>query len=338
MSTQDGSIYLRSRIAERRGRTDYGGPGGQWTSPPQFSKDGYVKWAESTRPAREGGAEKMPAEKQMPRRGGLGVQDLPQIVDDLTKFYNDAKVYAPKVKAVLRNKTVQSKIAKGKYAPQMNQIAEYMEMVGLGHMKHDEEMCRRVGGSKSFQEYALTEEGRSPSPEGGRIGMGDAPQAIVRMAKLHGGADKSLQEKLTEFGLKIYTWLKDNKATTKAILESPYLNEKNPLGATTLPKKIKGYMEMVGLGEGGAKAVRWNPKARKGLFGEDLGGLEEFEYEGKGLFKKPSKKEMALMAVKSAVGRGGRAPSEYALFVKDFARKHPGPDLMKRAGAAWRSR
>jgi len=81
------------------------------------------------------------------------------------------------------------------------------------------------------KEYCGEEEGRSrsPSPEGGRIGMGhggrigmgDAPQAIMRMAKLHGGADKSLQEKLTEFGLKIYNWLKDNKATTKAILELP---------------------------------------------------------------------------------------------------------------------
>jgi len=45
---------------------------------------------------------------------------------------------------------------------------------------------------------------------------------------------------------------------------------------------------------------------------------------------------MAVMAVKKAVG--GRAPSEYAQFVKEFAKAHPGPDLMKRAGAAWRSR
>jgi len=127
------------------------------------------------------------------------------------------------------------------------------------------------GGSKSFQEWAKEEMGEES--HGGRIGMGHE-QHIRAMAVRHGGADKTLQEKLTKFGLKIYSWLKDNKATTKAILQSPYLNEKNPLGATTLPKKIKGYMEMVGLGEGGAKQIRWNPKLNKGLMGEDLGGLE----------------------------------------------------------------
>ena len=35
---------------------------------------------------------------------------------------------------------------------------------------------------------------------------------------------------------------------------------------------------------------------------------------------------------------GGRKPSAYASFVKEFAAKHPGPDLMKRAAAAWKSR
>ena len=34
---------------------------------------------------------------------------------------------------------------------------------------------------------------------------------------------------------------------------------------------------------------------------------------------------------------GGRKPSAYAMFVKQFAAKHPGPNLMKRAGEAWRS-
>lgn len=289
MSTQDDTLYLRSRMAVRRGRVDYGGPGGEWSSPPKFMKDGYEKWAESTRPAREGGAEKIPAEKQMPRKGGA---DLFQIVGDLEKFYDQAKVYAPKVKSLLRNKTVQGKIAKGKYAPQMNQIAEYMDMVGLGHMKDDHAMCQRVGGSKSFKEWAKEEmgeeshRGRSSSPEGGRIGMGKEAKAIHAMAVRHGGADAGIVEKLQKFGMEVYNWLKANKATTKAVMESPYLNEKNPLGPTELPRKIKGYMEKVGLGE----------------------------------------------------GKGGRKPSAYAEFVREYAKKHPGPDLMRRAAAAWRSR
>jgi len=95
-------------------------------------------------------------------------------------------------------------------------------------------------------------------------------------------------------------------------------------------------MEMVGLGEGGAKQIRWNPKLNKGLLGEDLGGLEV--YEGSGVVGDAKKAYGAYKMAKKVGLGGGRAPSEYALFVKDFARKHPGPDLMKRAGAAWRSR
>ena len=36
-------------------------------------------------------------------------------------------------------------------------------------------------------------------------------------------------------------------------------------------------------------------------------------------------------------GKGGRKPSAYAQFVKQFAAKNPGPNLMKRAAEAWRS-
>jgi hypothetical protein len=44
------------------------------------------------------------------------------------------------------------------------------------------------------------------------------------------------------------------------------------------------------------------------------------------------------MSKKGGRAVGGRKPSAYASFVKEFAAKHPGPDLMKRAAAAWRSR
>ncbi len=35
-------------------------------------------------------------------------------------------------------------------------------------------------------------------------------------------------------------------------------------------------------------------------------------------------------------GGAKKRPSAYALFVKKFAKAHPGPNLMKRAAAAWK--
>jgi len=325
MSTQDDSLYLRSRMAVRRGRPDYGGPGGQWSSPPQFTKDGYVKWAESTRPAREGGAEKMPAEKQMPRRGKGIIEDFipiaPSPLKEMGEFYLQAKEYTPKIKAVLRDKDIQQKIAKGKYAPEMEKIAKYMEMVGLGHMSGDADMCRRVGGSKSFQQWAKEEmgeeshRGRSRSPEGGRIGMGKKHESMEEHVErcLKGGMSlEQTLEALKKKGKAVYDWLKANKSLTKAVLTSKYLNE--DLG-TDIPRKVKGYMEKVGLGH-----------------------EEEMRREFEGGRKKSVAAAAEQVGELMKRGKGRRAPSQYAEFVREFAKKHPGPDLMRRAAAAWRSR
>jgi hypothetical protein len=337
MSTGDQSIYLRSRIAERRGRTDYGGEGGEWSSHPQFMKDGFIKWAESTRPARDGGVEKIPAEKQMPKTGkGIiedGVALLPEgPLKNMGQFYLKAKEYTPKIKAVLRDKDIQKAIVNGKYADKMEQIAKYMEMVGLGHMKHDKAMCERVGASKSFKEHC-------GEHEGGRIGMGEAKAHSRETLEEHmekclrGGMSlEQTLEALKKKGKAVYDWLKANKATTKAILKSKYLNE--DLG-TDIPRKVKEYMEMVGLGapeyEGCPpgyvddgltcrKPIKHTTRKQKyGEFEFDMPQVEGGEVIGKKLKGK------------------GRAPSAYAQFVKEFARKHPGPDLMKRAAAAWRS-
>lgn len=325
MSTGDDTIYLRSRIAERRGKPDYGGPGGQWSSPPQFMKDGFQKWAESTRPAREGGSEKIGCERQMPPRKGAGaIEDAVALVGKMKDLYDKAKDYTPMVKKTLRDPELQQKIAKGKYAPVMEKIAKYMEMVGLGHLREDKALVKRVGGSKSFKQWAAEEEHEHSDDEeahGGRIGMGHhkgetIEQHIEKCLKGGMSASEAL-DSLKKYGKQVYEWLKTNKAATKAILESPYLNEKNPLGPTDLPRQVKGYMEKVGLGAT-PKKLRWNPKKTKGVFGEDLGGLEEYEGAGRMV--------------------GGRKPSAYAMFVKEFARKHPGPDLMRRAGAAWKGR
>lgn len=401
MSTGDDTLYLRSRLAERRGKPDYGGPGGQWSSPPQFMKDGFQKWAESTRPAREGGSEKIGCEKQMPRKGGLGPADLPKIFADMTQFYDQAKKYAPKVKETLRNKAVQKKITsvvksqalKDKIVGVMEKIPEYMEMVGLGHMKGDQDMVRRVGGSKSFKDWCK-EEGHEHSHkarkgkggleammvdkhgklvpfehntdddfyEGGRIGMGHPHmKRLHAMAKRHGGADASLTERLTKYGMEVYNWLKDNKDVTATVLNSKYLNEANPLGKTTVPKTIKKYMSMVGLGkvagyedcppgyeDDGLTCRKMGTKKVKHAFGEfDMPDLDikAKKMTGKGRHGGDAMSDM-MSDIRSKVPKedvsmkikGGRAPSAYAMFVKKFAKSHPGPDLMKRAGAAWRSR
>jgi hypothetical protein len=421
MSTQDDSIYLRSKLATRRGKIDYGGPGGEWSSG-GFIKDGFEKWAESKRPAREGGMEKIPMEKQMPHRGKGAVEDALKVVSDMTDFYYKAKEYSPAVKSALRNKDLQQQIAKGKYAPIMEKVASYMEKVGLGHLRDDPALVRKVGGSKSFKQWCQEEQGEEA--HGGRIGMGKKHKSIEHhMAEcLEGGMSTSQAlESLKKYGKAVYDWLKTNKTATKAIMTSKYLNE--DLG-TDVPRKIKGYMEMIGLGQEGGARVRttmkdgvphteiyddFDPKklreeerrlnsgdplnlfsknkrapaaktphitqkAVKGAFGETLGmpkgkcpsGYRDdgtmcrkcppgYRDDGLTCFKTGKvsgpqvmanitaprgsglKKTLVKAAVKHKLGLG-RAPSSYASFVKQFAQSHPGPDLMKRAAAAWRSR
>ena len=112
----------------------------------------------------------MPKEK----RGGDVISDVSDMVTKLTNFYNEVKEKTPIVKTILRDPTAQ-KIAKKALGSSiggvMDDIAKYMEMVGLGHMTHDREMVRRVGGSKSFKEWAKEE--AKEHQHGGRIGMGE---------------------------------------------------------------------------------------------------------------------------------------------------------------------
>ena len=112
MSTGDQTAYLRSKLATRRKMLDYGGPGGQWSSP-HFARDGFQHWAESSAPAREGGSEKTPAMKEMPKekRGGDVISDAANMVTKLTDFYNQVKEKTPIVKTILRDPNAQ-KIAK----------------------------------------------------------------------------------------------------------------------------------------------------------------------------------------------------------------------------------
>jgi len=320
MSTGDDTLYLRSRIALRHGKTS-AAPGGQWSSPPAFMKDGFQKWAESERPAREGGVEKIPSEYQSMKGKGLfdSAKEALKIASDMKAVYDQAKDYAPKIKGALRNKTVQSAIANGKYAGTMEDIAKYMEMVGLGHHVGDKAMEKRVKGSKSFKDWCKEE--MNEESHGGRIGMsmpyhhdeeygrsgkgGDSfglDAYAKKVAKARGMGKKAVVipddmvrgAGLLDSGKKVYDWLKAHKSVIHGILDSPYMNEKNPAGATDVPKKVSGVLSKVGLGR------------------KEEGGR---------------------------IGMGKRAPSAYAQFVKSFAAENPGlgKSLMSEAAKAWKA-
>jgi hypothetical protein len=133
---------------------------------------------------------------------------------------------------------------------------------------------------------------------------------------LEGGAEgKSLLDRAKAFlqsAKSKYEWLKRNKKPIHQILESADMNEDNPLGATDIPEKIAGYMSKIGLG-----AAQRAEQVRAAERGEEQ-----------------------VSASARGATTGGRKPSAYALFVKEYARKNPGlgKDLMKQAAMAWKSR
>jgi hypothetical protein len=224
-------------------------------------KDGFQKWAESERPAREGGSEKVPCEYQTMKRGA-GIFDSAQIVADMGRLYSDAKAYTPAIKKALRNKEVQGHIANGKYAGTMEDIAKYMELVGLGHQVGKEAVMKKVGGSKNFKEWldevkdkVVAKVKEHKAKQGGRIGMSmpyHHDEELVRSGKGKGRGIPDEMVKgagLLDSGKKVYDWLKAHKQVIHGILDSPYMNEKNPAGATDVPKRVSGVLTKVGLGK-----------------------------------------------------------------------------------------
>ena len=133
---------------------------------------------------------------------------------------------------------------------------------------------------------------------------------------LEGGAEgKTLLERAKDFVVAAkakYDWLARNKKPIHRILESADLNEDNPMGKTEIPQKIAGFMSKIGLG----RAER----------AEQVRAVE--------------RGEEPVSASARVAATGGRKPSAYALFVKEYARKNPGlgKDLMKQAAMAWKSR
>jgi hypothetical protein len=230
MSTGDQTEYVR-RKAEERNR-------GRHHRSAQFMKSAFDEWAESERPARFGGAEKVPAVKQMPRRKnddmseamehhmhrhGKGffskafsavksgvssavgaVTSAADTASKMTEFYNKAKEYAPRVKEAL-----QSDMIPASYRPVATKLVEYMEMVGLG--KHKKcPLARHIATECMHRHHS------------GMYG-GASILSIATNAK------------------KVYDWIKENSAAIHTILKLPQLE---PYGG-----KIEGVMSMVGLGK-----------------------------------------------------------------------------------------
>lgn len=207
-------------------------------------KGAFDEWAESERPARFGGAEKVPAVKQMPRRNHDLVEEMEMArfaphrrrrgaawnpfsslasavksgvsavsnavtsatdtASKMTEFYNKAKEYAPRVKEALQSDKIPAS-----YKPVATKLVEYMEMVGLG--KHKKcPLARHIASECMHRHHS------------GMYG-GASILSIATNAK------------------KVYDWIKDNSAAIHTILKLPQLE---PYGG-----KIEGVMSMVGLGK-----------------------------------------------------------------------------------------
>lgn len=160
---------------------------------------------------------------------------------------------------------------------------------------------------------------------------------------LEGGAEGTLLERAKAFlksAKEKYDWLAKNKKPIHRILESADLNEDNPLGKTEIPMKIAGYMSKIGLGAAERADDQYNPKARVSA----LSSLEERAGMGRAeraeQVRAVERGEEQVSASARVAATGGRKPSAYALFVKEYARKNPGlgKDLMKQAAMAWKSR
>lgn len=87
MSTGDQSEYLRKKMAERRMGFEQGG---------QFMKSGFSKWAESERPARQGGAAKAPAVRESTKRGEDILDRVKKMGEDMfVQYYKGSARHTP---------------------------------------------------------------------------------------------------------------------------------------------------------------------------------------------------------------------------------------------------
>jgi hypothetical protein len=408
MATQDISLYVRAKDAERKHGSQRVG----------FMKDGFQQWAESERPARGGGEPKSPLhrtndmrhtdysgrgvldgimtktkyastvpagakkalaamEKKM-RGGAVSLDDIKRFVDNIVQVYNDVKEYAGPVKALFKSDALQN-LQGGKYKPVLDTAIKYMEMVGFG--RHGEESDSddegSIRGGFSFGKVASRaapiqrlDEGLMMADDldfsgGAAMGVsevgGRLPPPIhtflrQKYGKMRGGAFDFA--KVKEIAGDVVQFFKDNKAFIHAILESDAINSKVFAPPKDYPRKFAQGLSMVGLGGGRLpglpeyedcppgyvddgllcrKPLSWNPKARKGLLGEDIGMAEGGEIipkkmKGRGgvsisglksALSGVADKVAAAPGVKSALKKvtGGRGPSRRGEIVRKVMRE-----------------
>jgi hypothetical protein len=416
-------------------------------------KDGFNRWAESSAPARHGGAEKCGCEKESLRGRGVvddikqGISALPDGefktgLQNVVKFGEKAAPFAKAAKGLLKNtgvKALAREIGGPLVPPVMDKIVEYMELVGLGHMKGNGDAVRRVGGSKSFKDWCKEEmeehqghesekqggvppaflnkvekmakggNRRAPSekvvpvtkkalakvdavvtedhpPQGPMSGKRATMKGVKEVLLKSGMMKKHVAEAMkmarggsivgdavkwaTDLAKKVvaaYKAIAGRKQSIHAILDAPELNEENPAGATDVPRKIKDALKYVGLGkgdsvylEGGTGRIQdWKGHFDNGINLNGYAPNRPMLGKTHGTMKGGAGRDDALEQFSTSVPRngyapatdlidlgadtgsnpvrGGRKPSAYAQFVKAYAKKHPGPDLMKRAATAWKS-
>jgi hypothetical protein len=214
MSSGDMSAYIRGKMEERRGRTDYGGPGGQWSSPPQFMLDGFQRWAQTDKPARAGGEEKegvAPARqggrqmdltpnggRQMDLTGGISFDDVNQFADvlpdgpgkdfikNVTDFGKKALPVAKRFVTNLKSGPVRELAVDivPTIRPALDKVVAFLESIGLtgsGKRKPSKKMVAMVMASPAFKEYCEKHGGRAPPAS--KQEQEDKLERMVGMAK-----------------------------------------------------------------------------------------------------------------------------------------------------------
>ena len=217
------------------------------------------------------------------------------------------------------------------------------------------EVLKRVGGKMASVKEKEDLEG-SVLDKGGRIGMGRKPSAFALYVKKYAAEHPGLGRSLMKEAAAAY---KKRGGAKTPLRESEYRLEEKARGkdfteakALRLAKKAgkseSAYME----GGHGHRpqddeyTFHGHPDSRvhdpsSGMkSGRAKGGHGHKPQDDEAAFHGhvDSRTSQASMGV--TTGRGGRKPSAYALFVKEYSKKHPGlgKSLMKEAAAAWKAR
>jgi len=290
-------------------------------------------------------------------QGFVGVLggELKNVAQKGIDFYNKAKPIATGVRKVLQLPAMK-KILKDSLGDQtantVNSVTNFMQMIGLGKYSKDATFQKKVGASKSYKEYASGEySGAAKIFE--RLAPGrDVNQDVKKALQEQKKRLQQLKKKYAGSGMtggatlfeKAEKWANQaiqfyNKIAAKApdfyqVLNAPdtedLLKEAYPADPQ-IGKKIAGAIKFVFPNAGGKKGGAACCGDCRGPCGDCKKGSGILEDMGQA-FGLPQAAQMQMKSVK-----GGRKPSAYAMFVKQFAAKHPGPNLMKRAGEAWRS-